>query len=384
MTTGRINQVSFLFDIDIDIVQTEVRDKEEIHSYIAWNACSGIIGGFVSSYPLSILHPTIRARHPGLSLVPYVVNKVEYDVCFLVHLRPQMDASHPYTVALYSSLHMRLAHAACLQGCFLTTVGNQPNFQAFLGHGAQAISWLRRGRRQIFRYTKTARCTSHVRDAGTFPGIFGQLSRHGVPCLVRVLTTAVMQANFQEHKASTGRRQILKHTKAAHCAGHVRDAGTFPGIFGQLLGHSVQAMFGMCPSHDRDVGKFSGTRRQHGVSRYVGHIWDASRPRERCRPIFRHTRVARHFQAAFGTRCAGHVQDAAGRSLIFKHFWAVSGTWYTGHVRDASWPQQGCRPCPRHILSTTGMRPDFQALLAASGSWCVGHVQDVAETQPDF
>ncbi|CAA3016152.1 Hypothetical predicted protein [Olea europaea subsp. europaea] len=77
MTTGRINQVAFLFDVDI--ARTEVRGEEERRSHAARNARSGVIGGSASSYPLGVPHPRIRARRRGPSPAPGVANGVERD-----------------------------------------------------------------------------------------------------------------------------------------------------------------------------------------------------------------------------------------------------------------------------------------------------------------
>ncbi|CAA2994107.1 Hypothetical predicted protein [Olea europaea subsp. europaea] len=71
----RINQVAFLFDVDI-----------------AWteNARSRVIGGSTSSYPLGVSHLRIRAHRRGPSPTPRVTNGVEHSVCFLVHLQPRL------------------------------------------------------------------------------------------------------------------------------------------------------------------------------------------------------------------------------------------------------------------------------------------------------
>ena len=87
MTTGRINQVAFLRDVDP--VRAEARDEEERRSHGARNARSGVDGGSTSSYPLCVPHPRIRARHRGPGPATRDADGVEHDERFLVRLRPR-------------------------------------------------------------------------------------------------------------------------------------------------------------------------------------------------------------------------------------------------------------------------------------------------------
>ncbi|CAA2974361.1 probable rhamnogalacturonate lyase B [Olea europaea subsp. europaea] len=71
---NRINQVAFLFDVDI--ARTEVRGEEERRSHAARNARSGVIGGSASSYPLGVPHPRIRVDDKYLYSCDNKDNKV--------------------------------------------------------------------------------------------------------------------------------------------------------------------------------------------------------------------------------------------------------------------------------------------------------------------
>ncbi|CAA3000155.1 Hypothetical predicted protein [Olea europaea subsp. europaea] len=135
-----------------------------------------------------------------------------------------------------------------LQRRVLVVAWTQAHFQAFSG---------------TFRH----RCAGHVRDAGTSSGISRQFLGQGVQAmsgtkarLWAILghdaqTTPRTWADFQAFFGSlwhivyrpcpgqalvaTGTLTFFRHMKAARCAGHVRDASTFSGIFGLFLGYSA-------------------------------------------------------------------------------------------------------------------------------------------------
>ncbi|CAA3001830.1 Hypothetical predicted protein [Olea europaea subsp. europaea] len=106
-------------------------------------------------------------------------------------------------------------------------------------------------------------------------------------------------------------------------------------------------------------------------TRCAGHVQDAAR----MHPDFQGTSRKRPGHGSLWARCAGHVWDASWpqqrHSLIFRHFLAISRTRCVGHVQDTAWPWQG-----RSLI--------FRQFWAVSGTWCTGHVQDATGTHFDF
>ncbi|CAA3016154.1 Hypothetical predicted protein [Olea europaea subsp. europaea] len=86
-------------------------------------------------------------------------------------------------------------------------IGTWPDFSGIFGHGIQAIFWT---------------LLSYSRDTGWVLSIYKQFLGHGVPCPEFILAT-------------TGRKQIFRHTKATRCANQVRDEGSFASILGSFL-----------------------------------------------------------------------------------------------------------------------------------------------------
>ncbi|CAA2938744.1 Hypothetical predicted protein [Olea europaea subsp. europaea] len=188
--------------------------------------------------------------------------------------------------------------------------------------------------------------------------------------------------------------------------GRDKDAARFSGISAQFMGCSVQALSGMRPGYgrdvvcgygvlvesethpgrDKDIARFSDSSRQ-----FLGHsvpsrgcCRDASRLSGIFMQFLEHgvqalsgtrTRIQPGFQAVFRTRCAGHVQDAAGTHSDFYVF--------LGRVQ-----------------ATAGTQPDFQAFLGGRdvalfsgisrqfvGTVCrpsLGRILAAIETQPNF
>ncbi|CAA3000084.1 Hypothetical predicted protein [Olea europaea subsp. europaea] len=100
--------------------------------------------------------------------------------------------------------------------------------------------------------------------------------------------------------------------------GRGSDVAWFLGISMQFLGHGVQAISRTLPRLGRVLASV-GT--QPDFKAFVGSLW---------------------------ARCAGHVQDGLGRSLIFRHFW-----------------DSVCKPCPGLVMGKAEMKFDFQAILGS-------------------
>ncbi|CAA3002862.1 Hypothetical predicted protein [Olea europaea subsp. europaea] len=196
-------------------------------------------------------------------------------------------------------------------GLFEAAVGLQLDFQVllgeqFLGHGVQAMSWMRQGGSQNFRQflghnvqAMTRTRPAHDRDATYFLGNSGKF----LGTVYRARSGRVL-AVLLEHGV---------HIVSGMRLGHGRDAAWFPGIFRQFLGHGVWAM-----SRPRPGRVLATVGMQPNFQAFVGSLW---------------------------AQCVGHVWDASrswlGHRLIFRHFFAIFGTMCAGHVWDASWPRQG-------------------------------------------
>ncbi|CAA3002856.1 Hypothetical predicted protein [Olea europaea subsp. europaea] len=76
----------------------------------------------------------------------------------------------------------------------------------------------------------------------------------------------------------------------------------------------------------------------------MGHVRDASWPRQGC------SLISRHFYAIFGTRCTSHVKDTLGTQPDFQVF--LGSFW-----------DMVCRPCPVRVQAMTGTWPDFSGIF---------------------
>ncbi|CAA2954905.1 Hypothetical predicted protein [Olea europaea subsp. europaea] len=187
------------------------------------------------------------------------------------------------------------------------------------------------------------RCVGHVRDEDMFSGICRQFRGQG----------HVQDASWLVR----GRKMIFRYTKEAWCAGHVRDAGTFPGISGLFLGrvsgHGMQAIFWTLPGYSRDTAWVPSISKQ-----FLGHgVQTMSKMRPcpglvlattRCKQIFRHTKAARcqdmsgmqersqAFRGYFwGTVCRPHPEHVLATpdlQAFLGDLWA----WCTGHVQGVA------------------------------------------------
>ncbi|CAA2955350.1 Hypothetical predicted protein [Olea europaea subsp. europaea] len=157
--------------------------------------------------------------------------------------------------------------------------------------------------------------------------------------------------------------------------GRGSDVARFLGISRQFLGHGVQALSRML---QRPGCVLASVGMQPDFKAFVGSLW---------------------------ARCAGHVRDGLGRSLIFRHFW------------DSVYKR-----CPGLVMGKVETEFDFQAILGSfvdtamsgmrlvrdrdaalfsssfrdtvvSRKWCTGDVQDAVmfgthpgttRTVPDF
>ncbi|CAA3000161.1 Hypothetical predicted protein, partial [Olea europaea subsp. europaea] len=122
--------------------------------------------------------------------------------------------------------------------------------------------------------------------------------------------------------------------KEAPCPSCGRDAGTFSSILRHLQAHGVQAMSGMWAHFLAVLGSFWDKvfRPCQGRKHVLRHFWDTMRrPRPGC------VQISRHFLAVYSTLCASHVQEASWprcrRRPFFKH---TKVARCAGHVRRVS------------------------------------------------
>ncbi|CAA2955343.1 Hypothetical predicted protein [Olea europaea subsp. europaea] len=228
------------------------------------------------------------------------------------------DASSPHILGSFGDTVRRPN-----SGQVMATEGTQPDFQAFF-------------------YSFWALCAGHVRDDASEPW-------QGRSLIFRHFKAVF----WQGAQTMFGTRHDRGNVRDALGCG--RDATRFPGIFGQFLGHSVQATY---------------TTRQGR------------------NPIFK------HFSTVSGRQCASHKWDISGwwqgRSLIFRHFWEVFGhgvlatsgacliavgtppnfSTFVGIHPDFQaflgnfWDSM-CKPCPGRVMATVGMEPNFQVILGS-------------------
>ncbi|CAA3008309.1 Hypothetical predicted protein [Olea europaea subsp. europaea] len=203
--------------------------------------------------------------------------------------------------------------------------GTLTHLGAFLGHGyVQDASWLRRGRMMIFRHMKAAwPCLGDILateekhpDFQEFLGIFGQFQ--GTVC--RPFSGHFLAIAGTQPRpcpglvlATSGRKQIFRHTEATWCADQVRDEGSFAGILGSFLDTVYMPSLG--------------------------------RGRDGCILIFR------HFKSISGS-------GVHAMSGIQADFLAHEGSMVLGHVRDVgAFPSISGLLLGDGVQATSGKRP---------------------------
>ncbi|CAA2955351.1 Hypothetical predicted protein [Olea europaea subsp. europaea] len=262
-------------------------------------------------------------------------------------------------------------------GHVLAEVGMQPNFLAFLGNfwdtGCSLIS-------QHFYAAFGTRCISHVKDTlGTQPNFQAFLGSFRAQCIGHFLDASWLQQGHSLGSrpcpglvlATTGCKQIFRHTKATRCADQDTvamqpDFQAFLGDFWDMMCRPypgcVLATAGMQPDFQAFLGSLwawcaghvrnASWLRQFSGMRCVDHVWDA----------FMHATKAFGISRQFlGMAMFGHdVQAMSEMQDIFRHTkaarcQAMSGMQARSQAFLGYFWGTMCRPRSGRVLAMVGM-----------------------------